>query len=1014
MAGQVPAIDRVTDSFYAWELRGRGWTLAPYPVDLEPPHRPFFVLPDASAVATTAIDDGKRPTLVSSLVDRMARLLAPIRQAVVASEPFEEQDPFPLNQETESSLASFRVSVPEAFHSGPDLAIAIIRSLLRSTHPSAFEVIGHAGSVTMQFTVPEDEAMHVESMLVGFLPDATILRSDDLLAARWDSTQHALVIDLGLANEFFLPIKVERTFDIDPLIPLLGVLAQTRGNEVGVLQVLFQRTVNRWGKTVREALVDDAGDNIFLNAPTFTTLAKEKTASPIVAVVLRVAASARTAERVRELTHGALSYFSQFERGGGNAFIPLANDGYDDAHHTLALLRRESFRTGMLLSVDELAQLVHVPDRSVRNQSLVRQSKRTRMLPSIATGHELVIGANVHRGVEQLATLPDDARLAHMHVIGASGTGKSTLLLSLITQDIANGHGVLVLDPHGDLILDVLAQIPDARAQDVCLFDPADPEYAVGFNVLHAENEVEKNLIASDIVSIFQRLATSWGDAMTTVLGNAVLALLEHPAGGTLVELRRFLVDDAYRRSVLTGIADPHVRFFWEKEYSVIGSRSIGPILTRLDQFLRPKLLRQVVGQRDGKLDLARMVAGRHIVLAKLSQGEIGSANAYLLGSLLIAKLNQVALARQRLSQSTRRPFYCYVDECQHFVSESVATLLTEARKYGVGFTLAHQTLGQLSQSPSVAAALMGSVFTRVVFRVGDDDARKLAEGCSFFDASDLHSLARGEAVVRLGASTNDFNLRVLPRAKVTEGIADEHREQIRDLSRFNYGAVRAELSDLLPEMTEAALSPVVTSGDRATLRTRAALSTTVPSEPVAPRVRSTPKRSASEVPTLGRGGKEHKYLQYLVKRLAEERGWRATIEEPGKQGASIDVVLHRGEESIGVEISITTTADHEIENLKKCAGLGFTRVLFVAKEKSKRERVAEFARKVMGDTQFDAIAPEDIVPTLDALATPLAPTESTVRGYTVRVSRQRLTPEDVAAKRKAVAQVIARSIRPG
>ena len=1007
------AVDRVTESFYAWELRGRGWTLAPYPVDLEPPHRPFFVLPDAEAHARAGIDDGKRPTLISSLIEQVQRALgsAPEPPVATVDDPWEEQSPFP--QTDESDLVSFRVSVPSDFASDPQLASAIIRSLLRSTRPSAFEVIGTVGAVAIQFTVPEDEATHVESMLVGFLPDAAIVRSDDLLAKHWNTAQPSLVIDLGLANEFFLPIKVERSFGIDPLIPLVSALARSTSNEVCVCQVLFQRTSNSWGKSIRAALVDDAGDDIFLDAPTFTALAREKTASPICAAVLRVAANARTVERMHDLLRGVLSYVTQFERGGGNAFIPLANDGYDDDDHVLALLRRESLRTGMLLSLDELAQIIHVPDRSVRNQSLVRRATRTKALPAVARGHELVLGVNAHRGVEIPASVPSDTRLAHTHVIGASGTGKSTLLLSLITQDIEHGRGVFVLDPHGDLIDEVLARIPDERADDVCLFDPSDPDYAVGFNVLSAESDVEKSLVASDIVAIFRRLATSWGDAMTTVLGNATLALLEYPDGGTLIELRRFLIDDAYCRQVLTAITDPHVRYFWEKEYPLIGSRSIGPILTRLDQFLRSKLLRQIVGQREGGLDIRRMVDDRRIVLARLSQGEIGTENAYLLGSLLITKLHQVALARQRIPIAERHPFHCYVDECQHFVTESMAALLSEGRKYGVGFTLAHQTLAQLAGNPSVAAALVGNAHTRIVFRVGDDDAKRLAEGCSFFEARDLRSLWRGEAVVRLGTGDYDFNLTVVPTGQVSPDEAAERGERVRDRSRANYGIARVDLFDAIPPGAGApstSQAPLIHPAPHATAQPPAAAK--APAASSRPIRRPQPTSEASEAPTLGRGGKEHKYLQHLVKRLAEERGFRATIEAPGVSGTSVDVLLQRGAESVGVEISITTSVEHELENLAKCAALPLTQLLFVAKEKSKRERVARAAVGLLAGRPFVAVGPEEIALALDALTPAPAQAESVVRGYTVRVSRQQLTPESVLAKRRAVAEVIARSLK--
>jgi Type IV secretion-system coupling protein DNA-binding domain len=1008
------SVGLVTESFYAWELRGRGWTVAPYPVDLEPPHRPFFVLPDGAASAAAAYDDGKRPTLISSVVDWSARLFAPAPVAPAPVEPFAEQEPFPLDADRETALVSLSVSVPPDFASDPALAIAIIRSLLHSAQPAAFEVIGLAGVVSLQFTIEENDATHVESMLLGYLPSATINRAPDLLVEQWDGARPSLVVDLGLANEFFLPIKTLRSFAVDPLIPLVAALGEAEKGETVVFQVLFQRSVNGWGKTIREALVDEHGDAVFLDAPGFTRLAGEKTSSPLVAAVVRIGVCAESSARVHRLIQSALAYSAQFERGDGNGFIPLSNDGYDDSDHVTALLRRESFRTGILLSVDELIQLVHVPDRSVRDRALLRASKREKLLPGEARGPGLCLGVNTHRGVEVQASIPREARASHVHVIGATGTGKSTLLLNLIADDIARGYGVCVLDPHGDLVDDVLARMPDDRRADVCLLDPADPDYAVGFNVLKATSEVEKNLLASDMVAIFRRHSTSWGDAMSTVLGNTVLALLESPHGGTLLTLRRFLADDRFRRDYIAVIADPYVQHFWEKEYPLIGARSLGPILTRLDQFLRPRLLREVLGQQEAKLDVGSMVEGRGIILARLAQGGIGTENAHLLGSLLLTKLHQAVLARQELPPSLRHPHYVYIDECQHFIGESVGALLSEARKFGVGFTLAHQYLGQLDGVPGVQDALRTNAHTRIMFRAGDDDAKELAAGCSFFEASDLLSLSRGEAVVRLGTSDRDFNLRVLPRDEVTQKIAEERMAEIRARSRKRFGTSRTTLADMLPsrESEKEVLKPAQEDPT--------SMAAPVPASPIPtalaapPHQPAIPKRAAKPAapPTLGRGGKEHKYLQYLVKRLAEERGFRATIEEQGEGSESVDVVLRRGELAIGVEISISTSVEHEVANLSKCAGLGFAHLLFITQEKRKRDAVARAAADVLGDCAFLALAPEDIVSALDALAAPPPAAESVVRGYTVRVSRQRITPEEALARRKAVARVIARSAK--
>src|SRR5205814_9960193 len=215
---------------------------------------------------------------------------------------------------------------------------------------------------------------------------------------------------------------------------------------------------------------------------------------------------------------------------------------------------------------------------------------------------------------------------------------------NLIRQDIENGEGVAVLDPHGDLVDQILGIIPPARIGDVVLVDPADLEYSIGFNILSAHSELEKNLLSSDLVAVFRRLSTSWGDQMTSVLGNAILAFLESSQGGTLADLRRFLVEVDFRKQFLGTVRDPEVVYYWGKEFPLLSGKPQAPLLTRLDTFLRPKLIRYMVSQKKDRLDFRSMMDSKKIVLAKLAQGAIGEENAYLLGTLIVAKLHQMAL----------------------------------------------------------------------------------------------------------------------------------------------------------------------------------------------------------------------------------------------------------------------------------------------------------------------------------------------------------------------------------
>jgi Type IV secretion-system coupling protein DNA-binding domain len=355
--------------------------------------------------------------------------------------------------------------------------------------------------------------------------------------------------------------------------------------------------------------------------------------------------------------------------------LSLASRGEHDVDTEVSdILDREARRTGMILSLSELATLVHLPSAAVRSERLLRQSGRTKSAPAIARGHSIVIGTNEHDGETTVVSLSADQRLRHVYAIGASGTGKSTLLLSMMAQDIALRNGFAVLDPHGDLVEDILARIPEERAKDVILFDPADEEYPIGFNILSAHSELERTLLASDLVSVFKRLSTTFGDVMVSVLGNAALAFLESSEGGTLLDLRNFLIDKAFRDEVLQTVRDEEVISYWKREFTLLKGVPHAPVLTRLNTFLRPKLVRRMVAQKKDRLDFRRIMDSRTIFLAKLSQGAIGEENSHLLGSLLVSKMTQAAMSRQNIESTERQPYTLYIDEFHHFRSSEVWT----------------------------------------------------------------------------------------------------------------------------------------------------------------------------------------------------------------------------------------------------------------------------------------------------------------------------------------------------
>jgi hypothetical protein len=629
--------------------------------------------------------------------------------------------------------------------------------------------------------------------------------------------------------------------------------------------------------------------------------------------------------------------------------------------------------------------------------------------------------------------LTTEQRVRHSHIIGASGTGKTTLLFNLIRQDIENGEGVAVLDPHGDLVDKILGIIPPERIADVVLVDPADDEYVIGFNILSAHSELEKTLLASDLVSVFQRLSTSWGDQMQSVLQNAILAFLESDRKGTLADLRRFLIEPDFRREFLISVQDTNVLYYWQKEFHHLGgNKSIGPILTRLEMFLARKPIFHMVSQPENRLDFGDIMDTGKIFLAKLPEGLLGKENSYLLGTLLISKFHQLAMSRQAKQIASRRDYWVYVDEFANFITPSMAEILSGARKYRIGLTLAHHELRQLQRDAEVASAVMSHPCTRIVFRVGDDDAKRLAEGFAYFEAKDLRNLETGQAICRVERSDYDFNLTVPLPDEADSDLAAARRQEVITVSRNKYGTPRAEVEAILAKQAE-------TVSQKRPSQSPEPASASVQVPPI-PRVPEMPKPSEVPKPTdsgkedpvvgsartetprdLGRGGAQHKAIQERIQTEAHALGFLAKVESQlaGASNEAADLILKKGNETIAVEITVTTTVDHEFGNVKKCLAAGCNRIAVVSHRPEHLNAIREAVKAGLGLEQVAKVsfyAPDEFIAELGKLAPalkePPRESETTTRGYKVRRHTPALTSEELKAKEDMAIKLMAETMR--
>ena len=416
-------------------------------------------------------------------------------------------------------------------------------------------------------------------------------------------------------------------------------------------------------------------------------------------------------------------------------------------------------------------------------------------------------GKTNFRNSDEVFGIKRKDRRQHMYVLGKSGTGKSVLLSNLIVQNIQNGEGVCVVDPHGELVEEILHLIPDYRAKDVIYFNPADTDFHIGFNVIQLDDPKYKHLVASGLMGIFTKIwANAWSSRMEYILNNAILALLDTP-GTTLLGIPRLLVDKDYRQMIIGNLKDPVVKAFWVHEYEQwreqFRNEAIAPIQNKVGQFLSTSIIRNVVGQPKSTIDIFKIMNEGKIFLVNVSKGRIGEDNSALLGGMIITKIQLAAMERVRIPEDERKDFYLYVDEFQNFATDSFANILSEARKYRLNLTVAHQYTAQLENKDGskVRDAVFGNVGTMIIFRVGADDADFLEKEFEpEFTAQDLVNLPNYHVYLKLmidGVTSRPFSATTLPPMKVdpTSGVKDKIIESSRNLYTRSRKEVEDEIS---------------------------------------------------------------------------------------------------------------------------------------------------------------------------------------------------------------------------
>lgn len=689
---------------------------------------------------------------------------------------------------------------------------------------------------------------HLEKQIYAHYPEAEVTPAADYTIFEAGDTMRTGL--LRLRKKDHLPVATYQELGVDPMQALTGALAKIQNKDAAVIQYVLQpagsKTRRRAGKaaahTVRGRQADIGSSRDLLTtakeaAITSTSaknkkrqeqsqltsrmqervdLVERKSSQQQFAVNIRVGVSTRQPEEAERVFNAIVAAFAQYDLPDLNS-LKLQTANKPKKWLRDLIFRLPQGATASTFSTAELASLFHFPLATTGTPNILWRGSKIAPAPADLPSSGVLLGINKYRGIDTPIHLAGSDRRRHLYLIGQTGTGKTTLFLNMIIQDIVAGQGVGVVDPHGDLIEDILLRIPPERRNDVVLFDPRDVERPLGFNMLEAKDPAQKDLVVNEVVQILQKLAArlnpeSIGPMFEHYLRNSLLALAEDD-NATLLDVPRMFVDEEFRRGMLAKNTNPTVRQFWEKEFAQsqrgqLSADMLSYVISKLGRFISNEVVRNIIGQSHSSFDVRQIMDERKILLCNLSKGQLGDINSDLLGFVLVSKIQIAALGRANVAEDKRPDFYLYLDEFQNFTTDSIATILSEARKYRLNLHLAHQFIQQLDEP--IRDAVFGNVGTLVSYRIGVDDAEIMAKQFApVFSEYDLVNLPKFTAVIRLLANDTpqrSFSLGILPPPK---NINPEEREAIRAQSRASYGRSRQQVqAEILERFQVAAPAP--------------------------------------------------------------------------------------------------------------------------------------------------------------------------------------------------------------
>ena len=468
----------------------------------------------------------------------------------------------------------------------------------------------------------------------------------------------------------------------------------------------------------------------------------------------------------------------------------------------------------LILSTEELASIYHFPSKFTETPNIDWLLAKDAPPPPDLPKEGLLLGKSDYRGEEMQIRIQVDDRRRHTYVIGQTGTGKSVFMSNMIIQDIQAGKGLCVVDPHGDLVEDILPHIPKERVDDVIVFEPFDTERPMGLNMLEYKSEDQKDFAVQEMINIFYKLfpPEMIGPMFEHTMRNVMLTLMaEQENPGTIVEIPRILTDEDYQKTWMPKLKDPIVRAFWEKEMAKTSdfhkSEMLGYLVSKVGRFVENEMMRNIMGQSHSAFDLRDIMDNEKVLLVNLSKGKTGEVNSELLGLIIVSKIQMAAMGRADMPEEERKDFYLYVDEFQNFATDSFASILAEARKYRLNLIVAHQYISQLEEK--IRDAVFGNVGTFITFRIGVEDAEIVAKELDpVFSETDVINIEKFHAYLRLMTNSRKSPPFTMGTYPPPSGGSQEIAEAVRQLSRLKNGRDKSVVEAEIMERAQLSSAP--------------------------------------------------------------------------------------------------------------------------------------------------------------------------------------------------------------